>query len=167
MLPSTSTRKPALLAAACGVLLLFLGCEKKPNTAADEHRNTTTLNVQEQKLLGTWQLVRTNLYEITGVDSSGAYTGALVGSAACDSNCQMRLTSTPAAESDWLNGTGAPGTCDATPVLWNARQPSVLTIRYKQDYDIITLGVDSLTLSYVYVSDVLKLKSVLFYGRVK
>lgn len=166
MLKSSSTRKPALLAAACGVLLLFLGCEKKPIQAAGEAGHTTTLTAQEQKLVGNWQLARTDLYEITGVDSAGAYTGVLVGSAACDSNCQMRLTSIPAAEISWFNGAGMPGGCDAAPVRWKAKQANELAFQNSQSYEILSLSHDSLTLSTVYVDDILKLKSVLSYKRV-
>ena len=149
MLTSTSAKKPALLAAACGILLLFLGCEKKPNQAAAEAGNPTPPSAQEQKLIGNWQHLRTDLYEITGVDSSGAYTGSLVGSATCDSSCRTRLTGAPGIASNWFAGTGLPGACDELPFSWNARQPGQLACYGNQHYDIEALGGDSLALCIV------------------
>jgi hypothetical protein len=163
IIKSKIKKNPALLVAACGMLLLFLGCEKQSNAPAHPNDAPVELTAQEQKLLGKWQLVRNDVYEIIGVDSMGGYLCVLIGSAACDSPCVMELTARPAVAGQ-LKGSGTPGGCDAAPFSWQARQPCEL-VANGQTYQVLYLAQDSAVLSAYCVKDVLKLKTVLHFKR--
>lgn len=154
--------KPALLAAACGLTLLFLGCEK-PSLPAACDGPPAPLTAQEQKLVGKWQLLRTDVYEISGVDSAGNYICSLVGSSSCDSVCVTTLTD-QRLSAQQLRCFGSPGTCDGSALAWQAAQPNELVVN-NQSFQVLCLAADSAVFTTVYVSDVLKLKSVLFYKR--
>ena len=143
-----------LLLSSC--LLLNAGCEKTQQAA---NNPSPQLNAQEQALVGKWHLQRSEIYEITGQDSSGQYTGELISASVYNANCKMEFKPE-------YKGMGSFGNCDTSAYFaWKAKQAKKLEIGPGNFYDIVYLTNDSAAFSKYYVDDILKLRSVLYYKR--
>ena len=155
---------------ACGTLLLNVACKKQ--TYRSESKDTSllispNLNGQEQTMLGSWVLKKTETYEVSGVDSNGVYLCSLVSTENCDSVCKMEFKDECATKNcDSFRGIGVIGGCDANASLsWRAKQTGELEIISGSTYDIVYANKDSMALSNVYAKDILTLRSIFYYKR--
>jgi len=154
--PGIKANAHAILLLLISGILLAAGCEKSQPTPNNQ---VPQLNAQEQALVGKWYLQRSEIYEITGQDSSGQYLGPLISSSVYDPNCKMEL------KKDY-KGLGSFGNCDTSAnFAWKAKQLNKLEIGPGNFYDLVYLTADSAAFSKFYIEDILKLKSVLYYKR--
>lgn len=156
--------KKHFLIAVAGFILLY-GCSK---THEPSLSSSPALNAQEQALLGSWQLTKSETYEITGQDYNGQYQGSLIGSSVCDSTCKVEFKNEfyGVLFAGEYKGHGTIGGCSsATTFVWQAKATGKLQTGNGITYDIDVLNADSMVISNYYTSDVLKLRSVLHYKR--
>ncbi len=127
-----------------------------------------SMTAQEQALVGKWALKKSEKYEISGIDSAGQYICTLISSSTCDSLCAIefkKVYRSPPYVLDFY-GIGSIGGCDpSASFVWKAKQVNKLEIGSGSFYDIVYLTQDSLAFSTVYVIDILKLKSIVYYKR--
>lgn len=142
------------------ILLLALACKKSTYQSVSSPIN---LNLQEQTLISKWALQKSETYEIFGIDTSGQLQCVLIGSSICDSLCTVEFKNQYYLG---FNGSGSIGACNPLAnFIWNAKQQNKIQVNDTVFYDIIYLTPDSFALANIYIKDILKLKSIVYYKK--